>query len=429
MPFKNHFIIVIIISLSLPLFSQEIKTIYFEQEPIVRNPSGSGYEPVYRVTSETLKYRGKGSLVKYPLNFTSTDTGYFFTYFTGCKDGIVPKMQLVIVEDYKSPRPKLWVDQNGNFDISDDGDPVQVTEEGVAILKLRNCTNPQAGMYQKFFRPNLDSSDIAYLEENWGKPGLLKNKTYREEVPFWFSSQRMDTKVYRGLIDGHKVSLGLNDWNCDGMYSRNGGDKVMVGKMDDKVLSYRIVKGAVNLMDTSIFFINRIPYEVVEIEKTGEYIKIKKSSTPFKAPIIIGDTLLNYSFPFADDSLNIDAALNGKDYLIIDVWGTWCAGCTQQVPFIKSLYQEYSDLINIIGLNQGDSREAMDEFKEKFAIEWESGKLTTEIKDDLNIEGFPTYMLIDSNRKLLMYDTRPFYIQEFLKKKKEQEAEAADKSE
>tara|TARA_R110002050_G_scaffold41813_2_gene101115 strand:- start:1407 stop:2687 length:1281 start_codon:yes stop_codon:yes gene_type:complete len=424
---KNLLLSLLSIILSLPLFSQEIKTIYFEQDPIVRNPSGRGTEPIYRVTSDTLKYRGKGSLVKYPLNFASTDTGYFFTYFTGCKDGIIPKVQLVIVEDYKSQRPKLWVDQNGNFDISDDGDPVQVTEEGIAILKLRNCTNPQAGMYKKFFRPKLDSSDIARLE-NWAKPGLLKNKTYREKVPFWFASQRMDTKVYRGLIDGQKVSLGLNDWNCDGMYSRNVRDKLMVGKLDDKVLSYRIVKGAVNLKDTSIFFINRIPYEVVEIEKTGQYIKIKESSTPFKAPIIIGDTLSNYSFPFADDSLNIDAALNGKDYLIIDVWGTWCAGCTQQVPFIKAIYKEYADIINIIGLNQGDSRQGMDEFKEKFAIEWESGKLTKEIKDDLNIEGFPTYMLIDSNRKLLMYDTIPFYIQEFLKEMSELKAKAADKS-
>ncbi len=414
------------IILAFAAHSQKEQTISFDSIPIVLKPSGNGVIKLNRLSRDTIYYRGKSYPIKHSFNLQSSDIGYYLEYFVGCDQPQIPKNRLVVVEDYKSDAPKFWVDQNDNLNLLDDGKPNNAFADGEVILKLKNCKYPEIKFHVRVFRKNLDSADVAYLEDNFGKPGLLKTGTLIEEVQYWFSDQRVNVKYQNAIIEGKKVSIGLYDTNCDGLFTRNEKDKIMIQKGWNQKLSQRLVKGAYPLKDTTLFFVGKSPYDVVEIDKAGRFIKIKNYTFSAEAPIILGDTLKNYTFPIGDELLDLNTALGDKPYLLIDVWGTWCRGCVQQIPFIKSLHTDHSAILNIIGLNKGDSPIKMEEFKNTYQIPWKSGILSTEIQEDLNIEGFPSYILIDSDRKLLMYDTIPYYIMQFLEERKQDHLKSGD---
>ena len=42
-----------------------------------------------------------------------------------------------------------------------------------------------------------------------------------------------------------------------------------------------------------------------------------------------------------------------EKFILLDFWGSWCKGCTQQLPKLKKLESDYSDKVQIIGLNYG----------------------------------------------------------------------------
>lgn len=119
--------------------------------------------------------------------------------------------------------------------------------------------------------------------------------------------------------------------------------------------------------------------------------------------------------------------LNGEDvslekftshgkYVVLDFWGTWCPWCIKGIPEMKKYYAKYSDKMEIIGVNQGDSKYDLLMCAEKNNMNWTHVMNHDGAKDDLvsayAVEGFPTKVIIDTDKRVVasyVGETQEFY--------------------
>lgn len=372
-----------------------------------------GFTPTYKYVSDTVRKWGRTGIIKFPGAFKAQDTGYFFIYFDGCKDAVFKNSIMVLIQDYKSKSPSFWVDHNGNMDFSDDDQtPVKASNNSRVILKLKNFNNPEGEFHISFFKT--DESDNTFLLNGFAKPGPTLNGNFREDLEYGFSDRRMNIKDFSGQIGNQKVRLAIYDYDCDGLFTKNNEDRLMIQYDPKKEFADQVTHGAVILKETTLLLIGGQQYELTEIEESGKYLILEPSSKPFNAPITVGQKLKDYKINMDGELVPLMNLLNNKEYILVDIWGSWCGGCTSQLPLLKRLDSTYSNSISIVGLNSGDSEEKMLNYIKKHDIKWPNGKLTVQIKSDLRIEAFPSYLLIDPSRKLVLYESI-FEIEEYLK--------------
>ena len=103
-----------------------------------------------------------------------------------------------------------------------------------------------------------------------------------------------------------------------------------------------------------------------------------------------------------------------NQYLLLDFWGTWCRGCTLQLPDLKNLANG-SNKIQVLGLNYGDNQARIEKYLAKHDIAWPNGIANEEIMKKLRIDGFPNYLLIDKNGDILIMNGTLKEIEERLK--------------
>ncbi len=50
------------------------------------------------------------------------------------------------------------------------------------------------------------------------------------------------------------------------------------------------------------------------------------------------------------------------------MWATWCTSCMEQMPHFQSIYEKYSDKINILAINNNEDRKYIDNVITKFGL-------------------------------------------------------------
>jgi len=89
------------------------------------------------------------------------------------------------------------------------------------------------------------------------------------------------------------------------------------------------------------------------------------------------------------------SSLRGK-YVVLDFWGSWCAGCLESFPNMKMYYVTYPDEFEIVGIAFKDKPEAWRKVVlEKHTLPWINVIDDDDIHDKYNVTFAPTYFLID----------------------------------
>jgi len=119
----------------------------------------------------------------------------------------------------------------------------------------------------------------------------------------------------------------------------------------------------------------------------------------------VGEQVQNFGFSGLDGKQHQLSEFDGH-YVLMEFWATWCEPCVREVPVLKrarELYQKRG--LEILGLDNDRTLETVQEFVAKNQIPWvQAEPESTEIvmKNELTIAWYPTIILLDPQRKILL---------------------------
>ena len=92
-----------------------------------------------------------------------------------------------------------------------------------------------------------------------------------------------------------------------------------------------------------------------------------------------------------------------KGPLVINVWGSWCEGCKQEMPYFVELYQSpvfKSGEIQMLGVNvEEKSRQAAVTYIQKSGMSWPNLEDTSGVSKSIFGPGVPVTWFIDKEGK------------------------------
>ena len=94
-----------------------------------------------------------------------------------------------------------------------------------------------------------------------------------------------------------------------------------------------------------------------------------------------------------------------KGPLLINVWGSWCEGCMQEMPYFVELYQNSlfkNGQIQMLGVNvEEKSKEDAIEYIQKSGMSWPNLEDSSGISKSIFGPGVPVTWFIDENGKTI----------------------------
>lgn len=115
----------------------------------------------------------------------------------------------------------------------------------------------------------------------------------------------------------------------------------------------------------------------------------------------IGDDAINFKETSVNGKLIDLKEFKGKKAIWLVFWATWCPNCKEEIPALKKLHKNYSDKLEIIGINVGinDSVSRTKKYIKKYNIPYDV-IYSNKIANNFNIMGTPTQVVIDINGKV-----------------------------
>jgi thiol-disulfide isomerase/thioredoxin len=169
----------------------------------------------------------------------------------------------------------------------------------------------------------------------------------------------------------------------------------------NEVISLDSTKSIFDRLDNSLKNSKYGQFIIEEIRKK-ENIRIGKQAPDFKSTGLNSQTVSLSQF-------------NGKSYILLDFWASWCVPCRESTPHLKTIYNKYhSKGFEVIAVSIDDDKKAWLEavkqdstsmwYHIQVAEKWPCGpeQLTNyDIAQNYSYNGVPNMLLIDKNGKIL----------------------------
>lgn len=328
------------------------------------------------------------------------DTAYARSYFTGENEGALNREVLMLVGDYSSSSPKIWIDDNND---------------------LKFTENEQFYTFSKdsldFFIPNTIQSDL-HFEYRIQKFSDSMYGVFNKDVTEYFTQgkhlgfyyeQRKNIKVVDFAYQGDSLRIGLYDSNCDGRFNSIDEDKIVFGDYGKEIFGTQEFEGAL-LLDTLTYFgTENFGFEIQEIAANGEQMRFKvveKDTTQTR--IVVGDKLSGFKLDLIEGGeIGIYDSIEKQQFIYLNFWSTGCAGCKKEMPDLNRLVAEYNDEVKLISINPRESEDRLTRFLDKYSINWTSTFASPEIIEALKVDGYPRNVLLDKDGVVLNMNIFP----------------------
>ncbi len=387
-------------------FSQDTITIFFGPEYYTEEDMkiSFGYELPRTYYGNRIDFRGEYYPIKLPDNFIASDTAWVVVYFTGWKNPAINNVTPILLGNYKSKKPIVYVDYNNNLDFSDDGAPLQFNMDSSTVVYFRNSEVDNAYFPIKFWMMNPLQINYEPITNFFGKPGPRKMGGAVVDWNFWLCNERMNNKITYTNLNGTPLLIGLHDYDCNGLFNDKRKDRIMIGDYASGKITWDYKEGAHDYTGFTLLPIDSLVYEVIDIEQTGKYIKIKQTNKPYIKPLGRMDKLTNfeiYHLDYKSDSLkNI---IQENKWVLLDFWTTWCKACTFNLETLKKL-QQNRDNLQIIGVNCEGKDKLVQKYIDQHKITWINVFASEELVERLRIDSYPTYILLDKRGSIVLID-------------------------
>jgi peroxiredoxin len=281
----------------------------------------------------------------------------------------------------------IVVDSNNNYDFSDDVpfELVQYESE----LDLDSRINNEA-KYVTFER-------------------LLNNKKIKVEIPILLSSVNMDEYYlscnfaqYRtAKLGNHLIYI----YSRNNFPYRNIGIASSQSPIGEKIDFHKLT------FETEYIEIGAYLYKNLGVKRDKDILLLEKIDLPkneirstqagFKAIDFSGNQFKRENIISLDN-------LKGK-YVLLDFWGTWCGPCIQEIPNLKTLYDNIDKSnFEIISIVVDSPKKDLEQLMSKYGITWPQiiSDDSNTIKEKYGIMKYPSTFLLSPEGVIIAKDLR-----------------------
>ena len=122
-----------------------------------------------------------------------------------------------------------------------------------------------------------------------------------------------------------------------------------------------------------------------------------------------GKPAVNFTFTDVNGKTKSLKTLSGKT-LLIDIWGTWCVPCIEEMPFLEKLQERYAqrDDVHIMSVACDKKRERWSAYLKKHPTSWHQYLITLEgdkiLNDIYHVIGIPRFIIIGKDGRIITPD-------------------------
>ncbi|MBS0196027.1 MAG: TlpA family protein disulfide reductase [Planctomycetes bacterium] len=313
---------------------------------------------------------------------------------------------LVVLDEPDGKPARLFIDSNGNGDLTDDAAPEWKPKpskgrDGQDLTQYQGGASVQIGTKEAPFEAHLlmyrfDKNDPQRAQV---KNSLFAYRDYARTGKITLGDKSYDImltdEMLSGDFRGNKaaaaeepsgVTLFL-DVNADGRFERKGE------QFDAK----------------QAFNIGGTVYELADIARDGASLKVVKSDKKVaEVPLPPDHNIGKKITPFAAKTMDGKSISFPGDYkgkvVLLDFWATWCGPCMREVPTVVAAYEKYHEKgLEILGvsLDQKNAEEKIKTVTGEKKMTWpqiyDGGYWKAEIAVKYNIESIPATFLVDGD--------------------------------
>jgi thiol-disulfide isomerase/thioredoxin len=115
-----------------------------------------------------------------------------------------------------------------------------------------------------------------------------------------------------------------------------------------------------------------------------------------------GQTLPTTSFARLDGSGSATFADYAGKPMVVNVWGSWCPPCRQEMPALQQVSEEVKDQVTFVGIDSRDDRAAAQQFAQQTGVTYDQlYDPKASLVGDTGIVTFPTTFFVDAKGKVV----------------------------
>lgn len=357
--------------------------------------------------------------IHFPSNFVAKDTAWGEIYFKGSIKSPQNDTLIVLIGNYTTKKPIIFIDRNQNRDFADEKMLSFLGNDSTIETELQNAIVPAAKEFISiYYRPFPSQEDQKMAEMRISFPYVQIRKLELVPFPYWLSLVRKATRVSYIQVGKECKKVAIYDRNFNGIYSDSLIDNILVTDTSNHEILFSRTKGAATCKSEPLIKINKSVYEVKNIQADGSALELWKTNKKYKY-LHEGDKIPNLSLQdLAGNKVSLYDFLPKNKYIIIDVWGTWCKSCIEQHNNLKKFYAKNKEEVEVVGLVALDKSENVNNYLKKEELPWRNFMATKEITNSLYISTFPSYLLLSPNKEIIdMHTIIPLFEKKILEHK------------